>query len=175
MTAGLLQGKAKEYADEYIPGMKNQLVYGGGILVEDYLKPNLVLGFSFQAIWKNIPDYDFGPGRGFAYSISTLYKHTPLSRTSLFGRLEIGFIKVSLLNYSDSTFNLDSHLFHRLGLGIASYTATGTSFTFELYYRVIHSDGYETDLPLIYQEVDFNLSHYGIEIGVTVPIISHSL
>jgi len=168
LTGGFVTGGASGAIDK-IEGdeWKYKMLYGGGLSLEYYCRPQYAICFNIEALWKNLPGEDYGSIRIFTYSTAWMYRFTPAKDFSFYFRPELGFITGRATYYHD--LELGTHFFFRLGFGVFRYTAGWTNTRLELYYKMALSSGYEVNRFGI-DEVDFNAECICVEVGFGLPL-----
>ncbi len=160
VTGGLLTGEAADRLD----GSKNTSVYGCGLTAEYSPSPLWRVGLSMELVYgqshrvkyegKNVR------ARSVSYSGDWLFFLAPGRRSSLFVHSAIGSAAMKLTN-PDSE-DGPSVTFFRAGLGHSRYSSSGLSTRFELYYKVLYTDGEEVTFGSRRFDVKFNTSYVGL-------------
>ncbi|MBN1213189.1 MAG: hypothetical protein JXA92_11495 [candidate division Zixibacteria bacterium] len=168
LTTGFVVGGASGAIDR-IEGdeWKYKMLYGVGLALEYYYRPQHAFCFNIEALWKNLPGQDYGSIRIFTYSGAWMYRFTPQKYYSFYLRPELGFITGRAPDFHN--IELGTHFFFRLGFGIFRYTAGWTNTRLELYYKMAFSSGYEVNRFDI-EKVDFNAQCLGLEVGIGLPL-----
>lgn len=167
LTGGFVVGGAsdaigKMEGDEW----KYKMLYGGGLSLEYYYRPQYAVCFNVEALWKNLPGEGYGSIRIFTYSAAWMYRFTPKKYYSFYFRPELGLITGKA---PDFNLGLGTHFFFRLGFGLFRYTSGWTNTRLEVYYKMASSSGYEVKWFGVH-EVNYNAECICLEVGFGIPL-----
>jgi len=164
----LVAGKLTGAPTEYLTEMKDQILYGVGLCVDYNFAPKIVFGGRMEFLWKSIPYDGYGPITTTNFSAYSMYRFSLSTQRSAFNRPEVGFVSGSMSIDGGSSYDLGSHPFIRIGLGVFSYTGSSMNNRLELYYKRILTD--ESDLDHVLYQAWENFGYIGFELGIGFPL-----
>ncbi|HWR83861.1 MAG TPA: hypothetical protein VN285_11220 [Candidatus Deferrimicrobium sp.] len=168
VTAGLAAGKLADT----LQGAKNTLMYGAGVLVEYCPRLRSRLGLSAELASFRSRKFKFehkdGSARMLSFGASYLVLASPRNRSSLYGRVEFGYVSAKLTNPPFAS----PHAYpsFRMGLGHMHYSGARTATRLELYYKRVYTADERFDFAGESYLLDFNASYFALEFSLTFSL-----
>ena len=169
-NAGIVVGDAANLVDSLNGGLSEKLTYGFGLTADYYITPATAIGLSAEYGWKTAPVSTMKSIHHYSIATGFMYRFSPLGRSSLFLRPEIGITKFKYPDFNDS--DLGSHTHVRFGIGQVYATGPVTAARFELYYKHIFTEGHQlSEVPFVpWDEVPFDVIWIGLDITFMLGI-----